>query len=214
MTARFVKASLVVRLDDFATGRPVWPGDRSLRVRGADGFCVPAAKEDGHFVFTGTRPALVAVASEFYAGITLRVSEGEGFLRAALLARHVARGRVYELDGGAHIGFRGERGGYALCAETRAGGRDISLRKEDYADLSGLMHILSAPDGTETPVFLNAGGGRGKYVLSEPAVRDFPARSRVTPLFRIGEGAARVPIPENARLLYILRGGMTEKIEL
>ncbi|MDR1668769.1 MAG: hypothetical protein LBR76_02280 [Oscillospiraceae bacterium] len=202
-----VTAALTVRLDDITTGLPVWPGDRTLRVRSADALQRPVAKNDGYFVFTGTRPREVRVTSDVYHGVTLSPPAEAGVYRAALLPRRSPEGRVFTLDGGAAIGFYGAGRGYALTSS----GKTITLIKEDYADLSGLRCLAIAPDGAETPVYLRAGGGRGRYILRDEAV--LPSRCRLLPLFTLPCGGA-VPVPDGAEVLYVLRGESVQKIYL
>ncbi len=204
---RTVTVSLVVRPDDFTTGRPVWPGDGTLRVISPGG--VPVAKNDGYFVFTDDRPENIRVTSELYHNVTLTVAEGAGVLRVALIPRHTGNKRYYELGSGAYVAFSAARGGYTLTASTEAG--VITLHKEDRVDLTDLWCVITTPDGAETPVTIYTAHGRGRYTLSETA--SFPLRSRLLPLYYVPEGQ-NLPVPVDARFLYLLRDGELEKIQL
>lgn len=204
-----VSVSFVVRLDDIATGRPVWPNDNSLRVTSSVG--TPIAKNDGYFVFTGARPQFLSITSEVYHDISLHVPETTDILRAALIPRHTKKGRIYELDGGAYIGFCGTRSGYILTDSADTG--EIAVHKEDYADLSELCCMISTPDGTETFVYVRAGNGKGRYILSEPV--KFPPRSRLLPLYYVPGGQKlRIPVPDGAQYITVLRGETPQKIHL
>lgn len=214
---RSVTVTLVVRPDDIRSGRPVWPADDTLLVRSGDGFHIPIPKGDGHFVFTGACPKEVRVTSGRYEECTLSI-DAPGLLRVALIPKGVPTGRVFplEIENGrcAYIGFRGGRNGYALVSTLEKGASELTLHKEDYAELCGLSHILSAPDGTEACVSIGSAAG-GVYYLTNPSPAFFPPRSRVYPLARIaGGGVLRVPVPQDAQLVYLLRGSELQRFSL
>lgn len=216
---RRVSLSFAVRLDDFSTGQPVWPSDGSIQVFSGDGFFRALPKDNGYFIFTGTRPDSIHVTSGMYEDFTFSPQDGSiAILRVSLIPRNPS-GRCVSLplESGrcAHIGFYGERKGYALLPETAAGSPEITLNKDDYADLTGLFHVLMHGKVEAHPVFVTDNLGYGRYRLSEPFPENYPERgTRLLPLFRIvGNGDnMRIPVPHGSRGAYILRGGDLQKI--
>jgi hypothetical protein len=213
--AHTVSVSLVLRLDDIATGRPVWPKDRSLRVCAGDGVSVPVAKNDGCFVFTGARPKVLYVSSDNYHEVTLKGIESAELLRVAMVPKTLSNRRLYTLDAkaGAYIGFHSERGGYALAKALSPGESEILLQKDDYADLIGLTHILMLPDGTESFVTIASCAGHGRYLLSEPLFLECPLRTRLLPLCYLYGGVFDIPVPEKTQYIYTIRNGIIYKEE-
>lgn len=222
METRSIAVSLVIRLDDVTTGLPAWPADNTLRVRSGDGFHKPVPKHDGHFVFTGSRPNELHVSSERYEGFTLPVDiTGAGLIRVALVPKTLPGGRVFEAELGpghsAFIGFWGRRGGYALMSAIKTGDCELTLHKEDYAELCGLRHVLMAPDELEACVEILSSSRNGRYHLTEPSPLSFPPRSRLLPLMRIVGGRERImriPIPQDAIKIYWLQDSALTQKEL
>lgn len=218
---RRVSLAFAFRPDNFSTGRPAWPDDESLRVSSGDGLIRALPKDDGYFIFAGTRPDTIHVTSGMYEGFPFALNDCPvNILRVFLIPRNPA-GRCVSLrlesSQCAHIGFYGEKTGYTLLPETTAGSSKITLNKDDFAEITGLFHALVHSGETERPVFVSDNLGYGRYRLLEPFPENYPIRgTRLLPLLRIvgNGGKMRIPVPNGSLGAYLLRGGVLQKISL
>lgn len=218
---RRVSLAFAVRPDDIFTGRPALHRDGNLRVFSGDGLFRALPKDDGYFVFTGTRPDKIRVISGIYEDFSFALHDSSiNILRVSLIPRNPAGHCVsLPLEAGqcAHIGFFGEKTGYTPLPETAAGSQEIAMNKDDFADLTGLFHALIHSGNTARPVFVTDNLGYGRYRLSEPFPGDYPVRgTRLLPLFRVvgNGGNMRIPVPNGSRGAYFLRGGVLQKISM
>lgn len=216
---RRVSLAFAVRPDDISTGRPAWPDDGSLSVFSGDGISRALPKEDGYFIFTGSRPYSFRVNSRMYESFSFGLQDcSADILRVFLIPLRPA-GHCFSITLGsgrcAHIGFYGDKTGYSLSHKTVAGSLEIMLNKDDFTDLTGLFHILTNSELAACPVFICNHLGYGRYLLSNPYPADYPIRgTRLLPLFRIvgNGGNLRIPVPDGSKGAYLLQDGQLKKI--
>lgn len=218
---RRVSLAFAVRPDDISTGRPVFPDDKSLKVFSGDGLFRALPKDDGYFIFTGTRPDSISIVTEIYEDVSFSLRDySANVMRVFMITRKPASRCVsLKLESGeiAHIGFYGEKTGYALLPETAAGSFEITLNKDDYADLTGLFHALVNGDIPACAVYVSDNLGYGRYRLSEPFPENHSIRgSRLLPLFRIAGngGGIRIPVADGSLGAYLLRDCGLKKISM
>lgn len=216
---RRVALAFAVRPEDILTRLPAWPADKSLKVFSGDGLSRALPKDDGYFIFTGTRPDSIRVTSGMYEDFFFTPDcTSANALRVFLIPRRSAgRCVILPLGSGecAHIGFYGEKSGYPLMPESVSASLEITLNKDDYSELTGLFHVLIHGDKPTHSVYVSENLGHGRYRLSDPLPADYPLRgTRLLPLFRIvgNSGDMRIPVPAGSLGAYLLRGGSLQKI--
>ena len=208
---RETTVTLVLRLEDFTTGRLLTPDD--ITVSGDSGYTCPIFKEDGFFVFTGIWPESVVVSSETYLSIAVSpVPDHSGVYRLALLPASV-RQSVHELQLNqseiVFAGCGGPRAGYVPTEDINENTLEIALQKSDMTDITSAWHLLLGRDDSEPePVFITQNLGYGKYRLLSPVQKTYAARGcRLIPLHRligIESGVLGIPILPGATALYVM----------
>ena len=219
---RKMMVSLVLRLEDFASGRILTPDD--IQVSSEDGFNLPLFKKDGYFVFTGKWPKKVAILSDHYENLVFYpVQEATEIYRLALIPTPV-RQPFFNLPlphtGMIFVGLNGLRTGYTPAENIVDKAQEIALQKNDLNDITSAWHLLLGRDGADTePVFVTQNLGYNKYRLLTPVQKAYAARGcRLIQLRRListQNDVVRIPVVLGDSAIYVMEseGGTVKRIE-